>query len=57
MKKSRLVVCPFCDAEQRVLLDTGMVRCKNCGQVFEIEEEFTEHPEEFWHNPDNSAVF
>lgn len=56
MKNSRIVLCPFCDTEQRVLLEEGIIKCRKCGQIFEIGEEFSEH-EEFWHNPDNSAIF
>jgi len=57
MKKSRLVLCPFCDNEQRIALHKTSVVCSRCGEVFEIEMEDCNHPPEFWHNPHTSHSF
>jgi len=57
MKKSRLVICPYCDTEQRVELDRPIVKCKKCGKPINIDIEDHTHPQEFWHNPDTSHKF
>ena len=57
MKKSRLVVCPHCDAEQRVKLDVAVIRCRKCRKGINIDVEDHSHPQEFWHNPDTAPMF
>jgi tRNA(Ile2) C34 agmatinyltransferase TiaS len=39
--ESPTVICPFCD--QRIKSSENLVRCRNCGEVFERElEDFQE---------------
>jgi tRNA(Ile2) C34 agmatinyltransferase TiaS len=42
------VICPFCN--QRIKSGEALVRCRNCGEVFERELELSEeeHDENFF---------
>ncbi len=57
MKKTRMVLCPHCDQEQRVKLNASKVKCKKCGKTFQAGKEEYKHPNHFWHNPDTSHHF
>lgn len=57
MKKSRLVICPHCDKEQRVGIDVAVTKCRRCRKGFNIDVGDSAHPQEFWHNPDTSPAF
>ncbi|MBN2042977.1 MAG: hypothetical protein JW754_04190 [Candidatus Aenigmarchaeota archaeon] len=57
MRKSRLVLCPHCDREQRVKINETSVKCKGCKKTFRVKKENGKHPEHFWHNPDTSHHF
>lgn len=47
-RKTRLVLCPKCDAELIVAIEEDFVECEECGEGIEILEEG--YPEEFiWH--------
>jgi uncharacterized CHY-type Zn-finger protein len=52
-----LVLCPFCDREQRVHEEKPVVSCERCGKPFNNDLSAGKHPEEFWSNPDTSARF
>ncbi|MBU0899190.1 MAG: hypothetical protein KKB03_03280 [Nanoarchaeota archaeon] len=55
MDKLRLVLCPHCDEEHKVILDEVVIRCHKCKNVFEEGSE--EHSDEFWHNPNTAVHF
>jgi len=57
MRKSRLILCPNCDEEQRVNLGVVKVKCKRCEKTFKVDAEKPKHPHHFWHNPDTSGDF
>lgn len=48
-KTTRLALCPNCDNESRILIDTGEVVCEECGECFLLEEEGTYAEEFVWH--------
>jgi len=52
-----MVLCPFCDKEQRIHTEKHIVRCERCGRAFNNNPHGDAHPEEFWSNPDTSARF
>lgn len=56
-KQKHLVLCPFCDNEQRVEAERHVASCKRCGKPFNSDPDMHFHPEEFWANPETSARF
>ena len=56
MDKS-VVLCPFCDKEQRAEDEKHVVTCDRCGKAFNTDPHAHSHPEEFWANPDTSVKF
>ncbi|MEM5812200.1 MAG: hypothetical protein QW286_00640 [Candidatus Aenigmatarchaeota archaeon] len=55
MRKTKIIICPFCDEEAVVKLNQNLITCKNCGESFEVVEDG--YPDEFWHNPRTSHTF
>ncbi|MEM7815798.1 MAG: hypothetical protein QXN71_01625 [Candidatus Aenigmatarchaeota archaeon] len=55
MRKTKIIICPFCDQEAVVKLNQTLIKCSNCGEAFEIEEE--SYTDDFWHNPRTSHTF
>ena len=53
----RVVLCPFCDREQKVEIGNNVVRCERCGGVFNADPYDHQHPPEFWSNPETSVRF
>jgi uncharacterized CHY-type Zn-finger protein len=53
----RVVLCPFCDHEQRAREERVVIRCERCSRAFNADIDDTEHPSEFWANPDSSVRF
>lgn len=52
-----IIVCPFCDSEQKVEAEKHIVSCGKCGKPINVDPFSHNHPEEFWANPDTSARF
>jgi len=52
-----LVLCPFCDNEQRVEREIHISSCRKCGKPFNSDPDVHSHPQEFWANPETSARF
>ncbi len=52
-----LVLCPFCDKEQKIEHEKHVVSCSRCGKAFNADPFSHVHPEEFWANPETSVRF
>ena len=44
MKGKKFVTCPFCDEDSVVGTEDFVVKCRMCGEAFEVEPE----DDEFW---------